>query len=100
MRVGFIGLGELAGLRIDEWMRQFIAQTRDYGDIDLLAQELCDLIQEDFNYDHPSGTDIRHAGLIVHLGGFDPPSGSGQAHSYKDQGTFSHELVEWSPRVG
>lgn len=68
--VGFIGLGELAGLRIDEWMRQFIAQTRDYGDIDLLAQELCDLIQEDFNYDHPSGTDIRHAGLIVHLGGF------------------------------
>ncbi|MBK7181194.1 MAG: hypothetical protein IPH82_29110 [Chloroflexi bacterium] len=37
---GFVGLGVLAGLTPDEWMRVFIANTRNFNDINLLAQEL------------------------------------------------------------
>lgn len=68
--VGFIGLGSLAGLSMDEWIRQFIVSTRDYDGIDSLARQLRDSIQKDWDYDHPSSKDISLAGLIVHLGGF------------------------------
>jgi len=68
--VGYVGLGQLAGLRIDEWMRQFIARTRDFGSIDALAQDLRELLQEDFDGDYPSGVDVGRAGAIVQLAGF------------------------------
>lgn len=68
--VGYCGLGQLRGLFIDEWMRQFISSTREFKDIELLANQLRDLIQTDFNRDYPEGTDIKDEGLIVHLGGF------------------------------
>lgn len=68
--VGFIGLGRLAGLRMEEWMRQFVAKTRDHGDLDSMADELRELIQVDFHHDYPMGTDVGRARLIAHLGGF------------------------------
>jgi len=69
--VGFVGLGRLAGnLTMDEWMRIFIAETRELNDIDRIADRLRDRIQEDFNRDYPESTDIRRNHLIIHLGGF------------------------------
>jgi hypothetical protein len=68
--VGFIGLGVLAGLRMDEWMRQFISANRDFDSIDRLAEDLRGMLQADFDKDHPPGTDVRRAGAIVHLGGY------------------------------
>lgn len=68
--VGFCGLGCLAGLSMDEWMRQFAAETRDFDDLATLAKQLRDRIQYDFDNTYPEGIDIRELGLIVHLGGF------------------------------
>lgn len=68
--VGFIGLASLAGLRMDEWMRQFISASRDFESIDYVAEDLRGLLQADFDKDHPPGSDVRHAGAIVHLGGY------------------------------
>jgi hypothetical protein len=68
--VGFCGLGILGKLPTDEWMRIFIAETRDFSNIDILAQSLKDRIQSDFDIDFPSGSDISTAHLIIHLGGF------------------------------
>jgi hypothetical protein len=69
--VGFVGLGRLAGnLTMDEWMRIFIAETRQVNDIDIIADRLRNRIQEDFNKDYPESTDIRRNHLIIHLGGF------------------------------
>lgn len=68
--VGFCGLGELASLSVDEWMRQFAGETRDFDDIATLAKQLRDRIQHDFDNTYPEETDIRKLGLIVHLGGF------------------------------
>ncbi len=68
--VGYVGLGQLAGLEIDEWMRQFVAGTRDFESIDALAQDLRQLLQQDFDGDYPSGVDVGHAGAIVQLAGF------------------------------
>jgi len=56
--VGFVGLGSLAGLPLDEWMRGFIASTRDFKDINRLAKKLKDTIQKDFGKDYPEGTDV------------------------------------------
>ena len=47
--VGYCGLGQLAGLGIEEWMRQFVAQTRDFGDLASVASQMRDLIQHDFD---------------------------------------------------
>jgi hypothetical protein len=69
--VGFVGLGRLAGhLTMDEWMRIFIAETRDFDDLDKVAFRLRDRIQEDFNKDYPASKDIRNNHLVIHLGGF------------------------------
>lgn len=68
--VGFIGIGELAGLKMDEWMRVFIANNRDFNDIDCLAQALKESIQTDFNRDYPKGTDVSKFHIVIHLGGF------------------------------
>jgi hypothetical protein len=68
--VGYCGLGRLAGLSMEEWMRQFAAQTRDFDDLGALAMQMQEMIQRDFNRDHPEGVNINHARLIVHLGGF------------------------------
>jgi hypothetical protein len=68
--VGVIGLGQLAGLHTDEWMRQFVAKTRDFDDIDELAQDLLGMLQSDFQFDYASAEDVSRKGMIVHLGGF------------------------------
>jgi hypothetical protein len=43
--VGYVGLGQLAGYSLDEWLRIFIAETRDFSDIRRLAQKLRNKIQ-------------------------------------------------------
>lgn len=68
--VGFVGLGMIARLTLDEWMRIFIAGTRDFDDIGEVARTLRDQIQRDFDEDFRSSADISNAHLIVHLGGF------------------------------
>jgi hypothetical protein len=68
--VGFVGLGYLANLKLDEWMRIFIAGKQNFDDFDSLADKLLQAIQEDFNKDYPADQDVSDAHLIVHLGGF------------------------------
>jgi hypothetical protein len=68
--VGYCGLGQLAGLPLSEWMRQFAAQTRDFDDLTTLAAQMKEAIQRDFDRDYPDNTNVDQAGLIVHLGGF------------------------------
>lgn len=73
--VGFVGLGRLAGITMDEWMRILIAETRELGDIDKVAHRLRDRIQEDFDKDYPAPADVRDKHLVIHLGGFATRSG-------------------------
>ena len=73
--VGFVGLGDLASLPLDEWMRIFIAGTRGFADIDDLARTLQTKIQTDFDADYPPSTDLADNHLVVHLGGFASRSG-------------------------
>jgi hypothetical protein len=68
--VGYCGLAELASLRMDEWMRQFVAQTRELDDLAQLAKQMHRLIQRDFDRDYPEGANVEECALIVHLGGF------------------------------
>jgi len=69
--VGFVGLGRLAGrLTMDQWMRIFIAETREFDDIDQVARKLRDRIQEDFDKDYPAFADIGDNLLVIHFGGF------------------------------
>ncbi|MGB2809447.1 MAG: hypothetical protein WBC22_17025 [Sedimentisphaerales bacterium] len=68
--VGFVGLGILVGLKLDEWMRIFIAGNRDFDSLDTIAEHMQQAIQEDFNREYPEDTDLSNAHLIVHLGGF------------------------------
>ncbi len=68
--VGYCGLGYLADLTMEEWMRQFVAQTRDFDNLTTVATQLQELIQRDFDKDYPEEANIDGAGLIVHLGGF------------------------------
>lgn len=105
--VGFVGLGQLAGLRLEEWMRQFVARTREFEDLEWLAGELCGLIQEDFDYDYPLDSDIADAGLdaglIVHLGGFRDVEGTKVPAMYlitnlrhDDKGGYHHPVREFT----
>ncbi len=68
--VGFVGLGRLAGLNLDEWMRIFIAGNLDFDDFDSLAENLRCKIQEDFDHEYALDTDVTNTHLIIHLGGF------------------------------
>ena len=68
--VGFVGLGTLAGLDLDEWMRIFIAGSLDFEDFDSLAGSLRRKIQQDFSQEYPTDADVSDAHLVVHLGGF------------------------------
>jgi len=68
--VGFVGLGTLADYTLDEWMRIFIAGTRDFVDIYALAYQLKDHIQNDFEKDFSPDADLTNAQLVIHLGGF------------------------------
>jgi hypothetical protein len=68
--VGFVGLGTLAGLNLDEWMRIFIAGNLDFEDFDSLAESLRRKIQQDFSEEYTTDTDVSDAHLVVHLGGF------------------------------
>lgn len=73
--VGFVGLGELAGLKMDEWMRIFIAKYRDFDDIYSVARALKKSIQGDFDRDYPEGVDVSDYRLVIHLGGFTKKQG-------------------------
>jgi len=68
--VGFVGLGTLAGLYLDEWMRIFIAGNLDFEDFESLAGSLRRKIQQDFSQEYATDTDASDAHLVVHLGGF------------------------------
>lgn len=68
--VGFVGPGKLADLTLDEWMRIFIAGTRDFDDIGQLARGMRDQIQRDFDSDFQPSVDVSNAHLVIHLGGF------------------------------
>jgi hypothetical protein len=68
--VGFVGLGRLVGLGLDEWMRVFIAGNRDFDNFDSLAENLRQKIQEDFDQEYTMDMDVSDAHLVVHLGGF------------------------------
>lgn len=68
--VGFVGLASLAGYRMDEWLRVFIAGSRDFTDIDELAHTLRDRVQTDFQVDFPAGVDVSDKQLVFQLGGF------------------------------
>jgi hypothetical protein len=68
--VGFVGLLQLAGLSLDDWMRIFIAEHRDLKNINAVANDLKDSIEHDFKQDHPSGSDVSQMQMVIHLGGF------------------------------
>jgi hypothetical protein len=68
--LGYVGLGSLSGLPLDEWMRIFIAARRDFDDITRVAHELRDEIQDDFDKNFSPEADISKQGLIIHFGGF------------------------------
>jgi hypothetical protein len=72
--VGYVGLGQLAGYSLDEWLRIFIAETRDFSDIRRLAQKLRNKIQYDFSEDF-QGKEVSDKNLIIHLGGFTKKQG-------------------------
>ena len=67
--IGFVGLASLAGLPLEEYLRIFIASTRDFNDIDQLANQLRDQIQVDFTEDFAT-KEVDDKQLIFHLGGF------------------------------
>lgn len=73
--VGFVGIARLAGLQMDEWLRVFIAGTRDFQNLDQLATELRDRVQDDFRSDHGPDADFGSLQLVLHLGGFADRSG-------------------------
>ncbi len=68
--IGFVGLGSLAGLSMDEWLRIFIAGNREFKDINDVANKLRDQIESDFNKDFSQSCDLSNAQLVIHLGGF------------------------------
>lgn len=68
--VGFVGLGRLAGLSLDEWMRIFIAGNRDFENFESLAKNLKCNIQKDSDQEYAMDADVKKAHLVIHLGGF------------------------------
>lgn len=67
--VGYVGIARLAGYPLDEWLRIFIAETRDFKDIKKLAKKLKNRIEYDFNEDFQN-EEVDDKQLIIHLGGF------------------------------
>jgi hypothetical protein len=59
--VGHVGLGGRADLELDEWMRIFIASTRDFDNIKDLANGLMECVQHDFQRDFPENSDCSRA---------------------------------------
>ena len=93
--VGYVGLGTLAGLTLDEWMRQFIAKFREFDSIEELAKRLRDLVQSDFDQDYPPGSNITTALLVIHLGGFAQLEGTHVPVMYH---VWNHGTID--PRTG
>ena len=73
--VGYCGLGELRGLRMEEWFRQFVAHTRDFDDLGSVALQMRQMIQQDFDQDYPPNAPVEDARLIIHIGGFSVENG-------------------------
>lgn len=89
--VGFCGLGELADLMLDEWLRIFIAGHRAFDHLDVIAEELRRTIEEDFRRDYPPGTTLKDDdGLIIHLGGFRLVSGYRVPAMYFIRNVYDH----------
>ena len=68
--VGFVGVAFLAGLPMDEWLRVFVAGTRDFTDLSEVASELQVAVQRDFRAEFSASEDHTELQLILHLGGF------------------------------
>lgn len=67
--IGYVGLASLASLTLEEYLRIFIAGTRDFSDIEQLANQLREQIQIDFSNDFATN-EVDDKQLIIHLGGF------------------------------
>jgi hypothetical protein len=89
--VGFVGLGQLTGLPMDEWMRIFIAGTRNFNNIDELAIKLHNDIQSDFDKEYSNQSNYNDLHLIIHLGGFGERKGIKVPVMYH---IYNHEGLE------
>lgn len=67
--IGYVGLASLADLTLEDYLRTFIAGTRDFTDIDQLANQLREQIQVDFSEDFAT-KEVDDKQLIFHLGGY------------------------------
>jgi hypothetical protein len=61
--IGFVGHAELEDLSMDDWLRLFIAETRDFQHLRDVADLLCEKFQAKVPKSRPR--------LLVHLGGFE-----------------------------
>lgn len=71
--IGFIGLAEIEGLLMDEWLRIFIAETRNFEQLWKVAKDLCDKLEEAFAA-KPLPRSMSD-GLMIHLAGFEDFNG-------------------------
>jgi hypothetical protein len=67
--IGYVGLARLAGVPFEEYIRIFIAETRNFSDIEEMANQLRDQIQQDFSEEFAT-KEVFDQQLIIHLGGF------------------------------
>jgi hypothetical protein len=61
--IGFVGLAELEDLSMDDWLRLFISETRDFQHLKDVADLLCERLQAKVPKSKPH--------LLMHLGGFE-----------------------------
>ena len=66
--VGFVGLAELEHLEMDEWLRIFIAETRNFTTLTDVANLLIQRLNEAYSRLH---VPTPKPPLIIHLGGFE-----------------------------
>ncbi len=70
--VGFVGLAELEDLKMDEWLRIFIAETRDFDVLGVVADLLRERLDSAFAR---LGAHDPSRRLLIHLGGFEVVDG-------------------------
>jgi hypothetical protein len=73
--IGSVGVAELAEYSMEEYLRIFIAGTRDFTDIEQLANQFKDQVQVDFSNEF-STQEVFDKQCIFHLGGFTKKDGA------------------------
>ena len=66
--VGFVGLAQLEDLKTDEWLRIFIAETRNFNSLEATASLLGERLNSVVGTIRGSVAEYR---LMIHLGGFE-----------------------------